>query len=513
MKQEYKYIEKLNDCLPERARIFKLSKVFIDGNYILNITLLVNSSDYDSKLNDELKKAVEKFSYSILPEEKTINIIYKKTITSEALIVSHLLRIIYDKHPIIAPQIHTEDINVSLGPSEVIVKLFLNKETKNFMIANSIHLSIAEELESQIMEEVKVIFGEDKNTDIFMPRKVVRGESESLNIRLISINQKKSLIGAISKSPIYISDIDKDDSQTKVVCGTVKDMRQGYAKKSGKLWITFSLDDSTSVVKCLMIPLKKHVDVISNEVKAGVSLVVEGKYSISSKNEKGEKIFFIDYIATCDIDYSSVHLEIPYKQVATNYIVIIPQDYIEEVQDDFFDNENEVSELLRGNIVVFDLETTGFNNAEDEIIEIGAVKLENGTLTKTFQTLINPGIHIPDEASKVNNIYDQDVLDAPSFKDVISDFYKFCFGCKLVAHNAPFDMGMISFHARKYSYKFDNQCIDTLGLARKTLKIKTGLKLEELKKRYNIETGTAHRGLSDALATAKLLKLLLKARK
>ena len=69
---------------------------------------------------------------------------------------------------------------------------------------------------------------------------------------------------------------------------------------------------------------------------------------------------------------------------------------------------------------------------------------------------------------------------------------------------------MITYYARQFSYNFDNNVIDTLKLAREVLHKTTGVSLDVLRKKFNIDSGNAHRALNDAVATAMLLKELLK---
>ena len=73
---------------------------------------------------------------------------------------------------------------------------------------------------------------------------------------------------------------------------------------------------------------------------------------------------------------------------------------------------------LKNPVVFFDLETTGVNIATDRIVEISYLKIfPNGNeLSRTMR--INPEMHIPEEASKVHGIYDEDVKDCSTFKQV-----------------------------------------------------------------------------------------------
>lgn len=76
---------------------------------------------------------------------------------------------------------------------------------------------------------------------------------------------------------------------------------------------------------------------------------------------------------------------------------------------------------LKKPIIFFDLETTGINLMSDRIVEISLIKvMPNGEeIEKTRR--INPGIPIPEEASKVHGIHDEDVAACPSFKQVAKD--------------------------------------------------------------------------------------------
>ena len=63
-----------------------------------------------------------------------------------------------------------------------------------------------------------------------------------------------------------------------------------------------------------------------------------------------------------------------------------------------------VNGQITSNYVLFDLETTGLNPESDAIIEISALKVKDGNIIDEFSTLVNPGMHIPFEASCVNGL-------------------------------------------------------------------------------------------------------------
>lgn len=85
--------------------------------------------------------------------------------------------------------------------------------------------------------------------------------------------------------------------------------------------------------------------------------------------------------------------------------------------------------------VLFDLETTGISCNTDEVIEISALKVRNGRIAEEFSELVNPGMPIPYAASRVNNITDRMVNDAPHFDQVLGRFLDFAGDDVLVGHN------------------------------------------------------------------------------
>ena len=103
------------------------------------------------------------------------------------------------------------------------------------------------------------------------------------------------------------------------------------------------------------------------------------------------------------------------------------------------------------NYIVFDLEWNQSPEGKDssvegfpfEIIEIGAVKVEDGKITDRFSTFVNPGIPVPFEITRLTSITDQMVMDAPGIEVVLPEFLAFIGDAVLVAHNASFDVGFL----------------------------------------------------------------------
>lgn len=100
---------------------------------------------------------------------------------------------------------------------------------------------------------------------------------------------------------------------------------------------------------------------------------------------------------------------------------------------------------LKNPIAFFDLETTGLNISKDRIVEIAILKVNvNGSEEKKCLR-VNPGMPIPKESSNIHGITDEDIKDAPVFKEVAKDIAKFIEGCDLGGYNSNrFDIPLLA---------------------------------------------------------------------
>lgn len=165
---------------------------------------------------------------------------------------------------------------------------------------------------------------------------------------------------------------------------------------------------------------------------------------------------------------------------------------------------NEKGQSLEGTYVVFDLETTGFSPIKDKIIEIGAVKVENGQITDKYSTFVNPKIPIPFQITQLTSITDEMVMDAPDIETVLPEFLEFADGAVLVAHNAGFDVGFIEQNCRYLDIAPDFTSVDTVALARILLPTLSKFKLNIVAKALNISQEHHHRAVDDARVTAEI---------
>lgn len=166
--------------------------------------------------------------------------------------------------------------------------------------------------------------------------------------------------------------------------------------------------------------------------------------------------------------------------------------------------------ISEATFVVTDTETTGSRAGDDRVIEIGAVKVEGGEITETFQQLINPGRHIPRRITRLTGISTGMVFDQPTAEEVLPEYLDFLGDGIFVAHNLPFDQRFLEVELEIAGQEgLRNPCLDTLRLARRLYSALPSKGLSKLTRYFEIEVNGRHRALGDAEATAKLLLLFI----
>ena len=162
------------------------------------------------------------------------------------------------------------------------------------------------------------------------------------------------------------------------------------------------------------------------------------------------------------------------------------------------------NQSLQADYVVFDLETTGFSPETNKIIEIGAVKVQNGAIVDRFSTFVNPEVPIPFRIEQLTSIRDDMVIDAPVIEDILPKFMEFCKGCIMVAHNADFDMSFIKKNCMRQGIECNPTIVDTVGLARVLLSNLNRFKLDTVAKALGVSLDNHHRAVDDAACTAEI---------
>ena len=158
-------------------------------------------------------------------------------------------------------------------------------------------------------------------------------------------------------------------------------------------------------------------------------------------------------------------------------------------------------------IVFFDFETTGLNPDLDTIIEVGAVKSENGKVLSSFSVVINQRIPIPKKITKITGITDEEILkNGREEREVMNEFFEFIGDDPLVGHNAIyFD---IPFIEKYLGARIKNRVSDTLIISKFLLPGLRSHSLRRVASNFGIPWDKNHRALEDAIIAMNLWEKL-----
>ena len=158
---------------------------------------------------------------------------------------------------------------------------------------------------------------------------------------------------------------------------------------------------------------------------------------------------------------------------------------------------------------IVDIETTGGSARLERITEIAVYVHDGNRIIDEYSTLVNPERNIPYFITALTGISNELVEDAPRFVEVAKKIVEITEGNIFVAHNARFDYSFIRQEFSMLGYNFKRPLLDTVSLSRKLLPGHKSYSLGNLCKELGIEIRGRHRASGDALATVRLMELLL----
>ncbi len=160
--------------------------------------------------------------------------------------------------------------------------------------------------------------------------------------------------------------------------------------------------------------------------------------------------------------------------------------------------------------VAFDTETTGLR-VSDHLVELGAVRFRGEAVEGEWSALVDPGVAIPGEATAVHGIGDADVTGCPRAAQVLPSFLTFIDGAALVAHNALFDVRVLSLELLRAGLRLpDNPVLDTCAIPRRLRVDVPNHRLGTLAQAFGLAQGRAHRAVADARISGHLLRAYLR---
>ncbi|GGI62862.1 PolC-type DNA polymerase III [Limosilactobacillus caviae] len=173
---------------------------------------------------------------------------------------------------------------------------------------------------------------------------------------------------------------------------------------------------------------------------------------------------------------------------------------------------NENHQLLaHQTYVIFDVETTGLSAIYDKVIELSAVKMQDGNVLERFDEFIDPGFPLSEQTTNLTSITTEMVQGSKTEEEVFKMFKDFCKGSIIAGHNVSFDMGFMNTgYERHQMERITEPVIDTLPLARFLYPDMRGYRLNTLSKKFKVALEHHHRANYDSEATGHLLYKFLK---
>ena len=163
---------------------------------------------------------------------------------------------------------------------------------------------------------------------------------------------------------------------------------------------------------------------------------------------------------------------------------------------------------MKTSYIALDLETTGLDPQKDQILEIGAVKIQDGKETERYDTFVRVGIPIPEKIQELTGITEEMAASGIPMEEAVRGLLDFCGKEDILGHNILFDYSFVKCHAARIGENFEKNGMDTLKIARKFLPELKSRSLESLCSYFGIAQEKKHRASWDALAASRIYQIL-----
>jgi len=156
--------------------------------------------------------------------------------------------------------------------------------------------------------------------------------------------------------------------------------------------------------------------------------------------------------------------------------------------------------VLDGPLVFVDIETNGLNHVRGRVIEVAAIRVENGDIVKEFRQLVDPGLPLPQFITNLTGISDSDLRDAPLFMAIADELAAVLEGAVFVAHNVRFDYSFLKQEFKRIGKEFRPAQLCTVRLSRALFPEYRTHKLQDIITRHDLQVAARHRAYDDAHA-------------
>lgn len=499
------FLEEFNSEFGDKYAFLTLKNAVVKKSEgLLVVTFLYSSQE--KELSPEQKREITEFFSKKLPFEKlSIKVKFLRVYLEEKLVLKAILNYFEQKYKLVMTYLKPENIEISINPIDVKVGFTLSKRMCDFFAEHKIQNDLSKFLKDNFLSEFSIDVVEDAQILDEVDLENVEIKSAPKLTQRYLVNIEKEVVGKnILNRPEFLSFINAPKNSV-VVGGFIKKIeRRDFIIKKGKregqqkAYFSFTIQDEKGKLDCIYFCPKRY----EKDLEALEDMMFVLLHGDVRNNQMGKLCLYVDKIALA----SPVIDEKPEKQNFLGHVVKTEKlDSME--QDSMFGSKNRYNNKIMGKtIVVFDIETTGLDPNTDQIIELGAVKIENGNIIEKFSSFAKPRKKIPLEVQKLTGITEDMVENAPDVENVIKDFYDFTRDCVISGHNViGFDIKFVRREGDALGLSFDNDIIDTYNEVR-TAKLKlTKFNLGAVTKALGINLEGAHRAWNDAYATAQVL--------
>lgn len=361
----------------------------------------------------------------------------------------------------------------------------------------------------ELMRQTGVMRDTQMTKSLFKPQRKINVDNVEPYINKFA-KDKTAQEKIIKEKPQYIIDIIQAEKSV-TVCGRVESTKE-VVTPNGFIIFKFDIADFTGKIGVVVFS-DERIYLKLKEIVVDDELLISGQVSENTYSQELE--LRASRICKCKIldeNYDKKET----RPVPDDYVMVVPEPFVLNTQENLFEQKQVPKAMQEKTFVIFDFETTGKSYITNKIIELGAVRLVNGKIVDTFSTMVNPECRIPAEITRLTGITDSMVENAPTFPEIIADFYKFCDGATLVAHNIEFDSGFLKFNTKDSGFVFNHPQIDTLALSRKYFRSLTGgaeaphnFKLGTLADFFGVRRENAHRAVDDSIMAADVFCKLI----
>lgn len=163
--------------------------------------------------------------------------------------------------------------------------------------------------------------------------------------------------------------------------------------------------------------------------------------------------------------------------------------------------------VLHEPLVFVDIETNGLNHVRGRVVEVAAIRVENGQITREFSQLIDPGVPLPQFITRLTGITQNDLAGAPIFAAIADELHDILSGAVFVAHNVRFDYSFLKQEFKRIGKQFNPRQLCTVRLSRALYPAERSHKLASLIERHNLQVSARHRAYDDAHALWQFVQL------